>query len=61
MQDGKLLVRDKFNKQDFTALREALADLPEREERLAYVTFRHRRDWHFERAIRYSRYARGDA
>lgn len=61
MQDGKLLVRDKFNKQDFTALREALADLSKPAERLAYVTFRHRRDWHLERAIRYSCYARGEA
>lgn len=61
MYEGKLLVRDKFNKQGFTVLREAMADLREPEERLACLTFQHRREWHFDRAIRYSRYARGEA
>jgi hypothetical protein len=61
MHDGELLVRDKFNKQGFTVLREAMADLREPKERLACLIFQYRREWHFERAIRYSRYAGGEA
>jgi len=56
MDNGELRVRDRFDRQAFTALHEELADQDSANERVALLTYRYRRDWHFDRAVRYARY-----
>lgn len=61
MQNGELCVRDRFDRQGFTTLHEEISGLAGADEQLALLTYHYRRDWHFDRALRYVRYIRGDA
>lgn len=57
IEDGEIRVRDKFNVHSYGERRSALASASGRGARLALIAFQHRRDWHFQRASRYHRYA----
>jgi hypothetical protein len=57
MEDGEIRVRDKFDIRSYGERRSALEAAGGRGARLALVAFQHRRDWHFQRAGRYHRYA----
>lgn len=56
MDDDRLLVLDKVNKESFVQLWESLdADNPD--QIVSAITYRYGRDWHFRRASLYSQYA----
>lgn len=57
IEDGEIRVRDKFDVCSYGERRSALAAAGGRRARLALIAFQHRRDWHFQRASRYHRYA----
>jgi hypothetical protein len=57
IEDGELRVRNKFTIRSYDERRSALASAGGRGARLALIAFQHRRDWHFQRASRYHRYA----
>ncbi len=59
VDDGKLLVKDKVDKLNFTEFWENLSETNSIDNQLAMLNYRYRRDWHFGRATRYSDYARG--
>jgi hypothetical protein len=58
MEDGEIRVRDKFDIRSYGERRSALESAGSRNARVALIAFQHRRDWHFQRAGRYYRYAR---
>lgn len=57
MEDGEIRVRDKFDIRSYGERRKALEVAGGRSARVAVVAFQYRRDWHFQRAGRYHRYA----
>ena len=61
LENGKLLIRDRFDRQRFTSLHEELTGLTSPEDCLALLAYRYRRDWHIDRAMRYSHYIRDGA
>ena len=58
-ENGEMIVRERFDRQQFTTLHEELSHLKTTEAQLALLTYEYRRDWHFDRALRYNRYLRG--
>jgi hypothetical protein len=60
-EHGELRVRDRFDRQRFTELHMELNGLASAKDQLALLTYRFRRDWHFDRAQRYVRYFGGKA
>lgn len=60
MENGRLLVLDRFQMADFAALREDLVKAG-KDNALAHLDYRYRRDWHFGRAWTYHHYARQTA
>lgn len=59
MENGKLRVRDRFDRQKFTSLHEELNETSD-EKRLALLQYRYQRNWHFDRAARYNRYIKDE-
>ncbi|MFL9876987.1 hypothetical protein PQR63_01230 [Herbaspirillum rhizosphaerae] len=57
MENGRLLVLDRFHIADFTRLWEELDAAPDHDSALACLAYRYRRDWHFGRARTYYDYA----
>lgn len=58
-KDRRLLVRERFDRKAFTALHEDLVSLDDPTAQLDHLVFAYRRDWHFDRAIRYASYFMG--
>lgn len=58
-KDRRLLVRERFDRKTFTALHEELVTIANPTAQIDRLAFAHRRDWHFDRALRYVRYIRG--
>lgn len=61
MENGELRVRDRFDRHEFTALHEELSSQASADQQLALLTYRYRRDWHVDRALRYTHYFRESA
>lgn len=57
-KDRRLYVRERFDRKGFTTLHEELSMLTTPTAQIDYLTFAYRRDWHFDRALRYARYFR---
>lgn len=55
-EDRRLRVRERLDRAAFTDLHEQLAALADADARVAELSFHYRRDWHFDRALRYARY-----
>lgn len=60
MEGGRLRVRERFDRQSFTSMYEELCNQPDTAAQVDLLTHSHRRDWHFDRALRYLRYFRGN-
>lgn len=60
MENGRLRVRERFDRNTFTSMHEELCAIPDGDRQIDQLTYHYRRDWHFDRALRYLRYFRGN-
>jgi len=58
MENGQLRVRERFDRDTFTEMHEEISELTNAAQQIDLLTYYYRRDWHFDRAIRYLRYFR---
>lgn len=60
IEGGELRIRDRVDQAAYTALREELCkELDQSRNPVELLTYRYKRDWHFDRAQTYARYMKG--